>query len=336
MEQEVRVRLERLELKGRDGTRAGGERANVAAGAPDLREQAPIPDIRARTARRRAKDRASALNATAGSRSRGGGARKLMKSLKRWTSSRSSSTPGTGSQASSVWRSAPGSPPASATPRSAPCSRRRHRRHMVRVTPSPARSDPRSRSPARRPLSRACSPPEQTEGPYYIASEPFRSDVTEEPRRPSPPAPFEGAGSDHCKRIEGATVEIWHCDAGGNYSGFSSGFGPHLPARPADDERSRTRVTFETIYRAGTWAGRPTSTSRSTPGARWSTPASSISRTPSPTAVYAKATVCRTRSARHDQPRPTGSTRKGGARSMLRLRERHQGYRGKMVLGVHA
>src|SRR5439155_18862390 len=37
----------------RDGARAGGERANVAVGAPDLCEQAPILGIRAPTARRR-------------------------------------------------------------------------------------------------------------------------------------------------------------------------------------------------------------------------------------------------------------------------------------------
>src|SRR6266480_2405656 len=49
------------------------------------------------------------------------------------------------------------------------------------------------------------------------------------------------------ERIEGATVEIWHCDAGGNYSGFSSG-SDRTFLRGQQTTNGAGRATFETIY----------------------------------------------------------------------------------------
>jgi protocatechuate 3,4-dioxygenase beta subunit len=65
--------------------------------------------------------------------------------------------------------------------------------------------------------------PEQTEGPYYIAGEKLSRDITE--GRPGTPLLLRLAVVDAatCKPIKGAAVGIWHCDALGNYSGFSSG-----------------------------------------------------------------------------------------------------------------
>lgn len=59
---------------------------------------------------------------------------------------------------------------------------------------------------------------EQTEGPYHISS-PVRSDVTEG----KPGLPLELAmqvvSADGCTPMAGVTVEIWHTDAAGRYSG---------------------------------------------------------------------------------------------------------------------
>ncbi|MBV9279294.1 MAG: dioxygenase, partial [Chloroflexi bacterium] len=62
--------------------------------------------------------------------------------------------------------------------------------------------------------------PEQTEGPYYIAREKVRGDITE--HRAGTPLRLRLAVVDAatCKPIKGAAVDIWHCDAGGIYSGF--------------------------------------------------------------------------------------------------------------------
>ena len=61
--------------------------------------------------------------------------------------------------------------------------------------------------------------PEQTSGPYYINSE-IRSNITE--GRPGLPLALEieMVKLPDCTPLEGATVEIWHCDARGFYSGY--------------------------------------------------------------------------------------------------------------------
>lgn len=61
---------------------------------------------------------------------------------------------------------------------------------------------------------------EQTEGPYFIKSK-MRSNISEE--RPGLPLKLaiEIVKMPDCTALEGMTVEIWHCDAAGYYSGYS-------------------------------------------------------------------------------------------------------------------
>ena len=63
--------------------------------------------------------------------------------------------------------------------------------------------------------------PDQIEGPYYTKSV-LRSDITE--GRPGLPLALtiEVVQMPDCTPLEGATVEIWHCDAQGAYSGYGS------------------------------------------------------------------------------------------------------------------
>lgn len=64
--------------------------------------------------------------------------------------------------------------------------------------------------------------PELTEGPYWIAGDKVRRDIRES--RPGAPLDLRLTVLDvaTCKPVKGAAVDIWHCDAGGTYSGFSS------------------------------------------------------------------------------------------------------------------
>jgi len=61
--------------------------------------------------------------------------------------------------------------------------------------------------------------PEQTSGPYYVKS-PLRSNISE--GRPGLPLKLavEVVKMPDCSTLEGVTVEIWHCDARGYYSGY--------------------------------------------------------------------------------------------------------------------
>ena len=65
--------------------------------------------------------------------------------------------------------------------------------------------------------------PEVTEGPYWIDKTLTRRDITE--GKPGMPLQivFTVVNAKTCKPINGADVEIWHCDAGGEYSGYDSG-----------------------------------------------------------------------------------------------------------------
>ena len=71
--------------------------------------------------------------------------------------------------------------------------------------------------------SELCRPTlRQTLGPYLIPSSPVRSDIREE--RPGIPLKLSLNVIDdyYCTPIEGATVEVWQCDATGLYSGVEN------------------------------------------------------------------------------------------------------------------
>jgi protocatechuate 3,4-dioxygenase beta subunit len=62
--------------------------------------------------------------------------------------------------------------------------------------------------------------PQATEGPFYLDPELVRADITEG----RPGAPLElvlQVVTADCRAVEGARVDVWHCDAQGNYSGFA-------------------------------------------------------------------------------------------------------------------
>ena len=65
--------------------------------------------------------------------------------------------------------------------------------------------------------------PEVTEGPYWIDEKLRRRDI----REGKPGLPLVLAltvvNARTCRPIRNADVEIWHCDASGNYSGFEGG-----------------------------------------------------------------------------------------------------------------
>ncbi|MFN0173913.1 MAG: hypothetical protein ACKVU0_04625 [Saprospiraceae bacterium] len=59
----------------------------------------------------------------------------------------------------------------------------------------------------------------QTEGPFFIAS-PFRKDIREDRKGKEMNLKMQILRMPDCNPIEGAVVEIWHCDAEGVYSGY--------------------------------------------------------------------------------------------------------------------
>jgi protocatechuate 3,4-dioxygenase beta subunit len=97
--------------------------------------------------------------------------------------------------------------------------------------------------------------PEQTEGPYYIAREAVRRNITE--GRPGVPLQLRAfvVNASTCKPIRSAAVDIWHADAGGVYSGFGAGAASRTFMRGIQRTNAKGLALFRTVY-PGWYQGR--------------------------------------------------------------------------------
>ena len=108
--------------------------------------------------------------------------------------------------------------------------------------------------------------PEVTEGPYYVDEKLVRSDIRSDPSTGTARegTPFvltfnvSKVSNSSCTAFEGATVDIWHCDAAGAYSdvtdpGFSTKGQKWLRGSQVTDASGK--ATFTTIY-PGWYSGR--------------------------------------------------------------------------------
>ena len=105
--------------------------------------------------------------------------------------------------------------------------------------------------------------PDTTEGPYYVDPGLVRSDITEGRPGLALRMRIQVVTAD-CEPLEGARVDLWHCDAIGSYSGFAGqGFDQLRNTRGQTFLRGTQMadgtglVQFETIY-PGWYPGRTT------------------------------------------------------------------------------
>lgn len=104
--------------------------------------------------------------------------------------------------------------------------------------------------------------PETTEGPYYFDPALVRADITEGTQAGVATTVRLQVVDAACRPIEGARVDIWHCNALGHYSGYGNQTGG-VDARGETFLRgtqvadARGMVEFETIY-PGWYPGRTT------------------------------------------------------------------------------
>jgi protocatechuate 3,4-dioxygenase beta subunit len=100
--------------------------------------------------------------------------------------------------------------------------------------------------------------PEVTEGPFYVALDRIRRDLTE--GRPGVPLKLKIRVIDvkRCRPIRSAAVDIWHCDAGGLYSDeVSNGTAGQTYLRGVQLTNKKGYATFQTVY-PGHYTGRAT------------------------------------------------------------------------------
>jgi protocatechuate 3,4-dioxygenase beta subunit len=174
--------------------------------------------------------------------------------------------------------------------------------------------------------------PELTEGPYYIANEKVRHNITE--GRPGAPLTLKLTVVDAstCKPIRNAAVDIWHCDAGGDYSAFST---PNQRTYCRGIQRTDANgvATFQTIY-PGWYQGRAVHIHVKVHVGGNVVHTGQFFFADSVTdAVYRRAPYSR---------RPNRTTRNandsiyvnGGSKSMLRVAKSGSGYVGRVTMGV--
>jgi protocatechuate 3,4-dioxygenase beta subunit len=66
--------------------------------------------------------------------------------------------------------------------------------------------------------------PQQTEGPFYLDLDSLRRDITEG-KAGMPLSVIVQVQSERCAPLKDVAVDVWHCDAGGLYSGFAGQLG---------------------------------------------------------------------------------------------------------------
>jgi protocatechuate 3,4-dioxygenase beta subunit len=185
-------------------------------------------------------------------------------------------------------------------------------------------------------LAQCVLTPELTEGPYYVAGERIRHDITE--GKPGLPLllSLRVVGASSCRFIRNAAVDVWHCDAGGVYSGAVAQSPGTNFLRGVQRTNAKGVATFKTIY-PGWYPGRAVHIhvkvhvrGNVVHTGQLFFPAAITD------AVYAKQPYA-AHGASPDTANPADAIfRNGGSKGMLALRKTAAGYTASLSMGVHA
>jgi protocatechuate 3,4-dioxygenase beta subunit len=96
--------------------------------------------------------------------------------------------------------------------------------------------------------------PEATEGPFYLDINDVRQDITEGKAGAPLALRVTVVDASECRPITDAAVDIWHCDAGGQYSGVQGSSGTTF-LRGTQLTDATGAATFDTVY-PGWYQGR--------------------------------------------------------------------------------
>ena len=95
---------------------------------------------------------------------------------------------------------------------------------------------------------------EQAEGPFYFDADAIRSDIREDRAGVVLRLAVRVREVGSCRPLPDAVVDVWHCDAGGVYSGFDDGEGERF-LRGAQMTDAAGVARFTTVY-PGWYSGR--------------------------------------------------------------------------------
>jgi protocatechuate 3,4-dioxygenase beta subunit len=177
--------------------------------------------------------------------------------------------------------------------------------------------------------------PEMTQGPFYIANEKVRRNIREGEPGVALALRLGVVDAASCKPITGAAVDIWHADAGGNYSGFgSNSTSGRTFLRGIQKTDANGSARFDTVY-PGWYQGRTVHIHVlvHVGGNVLHTGQLFFSDALTDTIFARKPYNGR---GQRDQRNSTDSIyANGGSRSLLRLKRQGTGYLGTITMGVH-
>lgn len=176
--------------------------------------------------------------------------------------------------------------------------------------------------------------PEQTEGPYYLDDARVRRNITEGKAGVPLALRLTVVDASSCKPIRGAAVDVWHCDAAGDYSGTS--------AQGSEDERflrgvqrtdAKGVALFRTVY-PGWYPGRTVHIHVMVHIGGNVVHTGQLYFPDAVTDAVFRRSPYNRRPNR--DPRNAGDSiyRNGGKRSTLRLTKSRSGYTGRITMGV--
>ena len=174
--------------------------------------------------------------------------------------------------------------------------------------------------------------PEQTEGPFYVAGERVRRNITE--GRPGTPLTLrlKVVNASNCRAIKNAAVDIWHTDALGVYSGVQGSSGTFMRGIQRTDANGL--AVFKTVY-PGWYTGRTVHIHVKVHIAGNLVHTGQLYFPDSVTdRVYANAPYS-SRPGRDTRNAADSIYRNGGSKSVLGLRRDGPGYVASLTMGVH-
>ena len=176
--------------------------------------------------------------------------------------------------------------------------------------------------------------PELTEGPFYIAGEKMRRNISD--GRPGTPLELHLTVVDAstCKPIRGAAVDIWHADAGGVYSGFGAGASSRTFMRGIQRTDARGLATFVTVY-PGWYQGRAVHIHVKVHVGGNVVHTGQLFFNDAVTDTAFKAKPYSSRPNRTTRNADDSIFVNGGKRSLLALERSGSGYVGSITMGVH-
>jgi protocatechuate 3,4-dioxygenase beta subunit len=173
--------------------------------------------------------------------------------------------------------------------------------------------------------------PEQTEGPYYLDDHRVRRNIVEGKAGTPLTLRLTVVDASTCRAIKGAAVDIWHCDAGGAYSGVQGSTDTFLRGIQRTDAKGL--ALFRTIY-PGWYPGRTVHVHvKVALGGNVVHTGQLYFADAVTDTVYRRAPYNR---RPNRSPRNAGDSiyRNGGKRSTLRLERSGAGYVGSITMGV--